>query len=162
MVIVLMGVSGCGKTTVGRLLAESLGWAFHDADEFHPPANIAKMSRKVPLTNDDRRHWLKAISRKIEQCLEGGMPAVITCSALSLWSRDRLGIGRRSGLQLVYLKGSFDLIHDRISARKDHFMPADLLRSQFQTLEEPADATVVDITPPPKQVVQSIRQVLHI
>ena len=147
-VIVLMGVSGSGKSTVGNALASALGWEFRDADSFHPPANIEKMSRGIPLTDADRGPWLAAIAAWIDERLQTGQPGIVSCSALKRAYRQVLLEGR-SGVGLVHLRGDFDLIAARMAARRDHFMPPALLQSQFQTLQapgpdEPALALSVD------------------
>ena len=157
-VIVLMGVSGSGKSTTGRRLGLALGWEFRDADSFHPPANIAKMSRGEPLDDADRAPWLAAIAAWIDRHRGERTEAVVSCSALRRRYRDVL-VGERPDVGLVYLKGSFALIADRLSRRRGHFMPPALLRSQFEALEEPAreeGALVVPVTMPPKRVVERI------
>ena len=157
-VIVLMGVSGCGKSTTGRRLASILDWPFRDADTFHPEANVAKMRSGLPLDDDDRRPWLAAISGWIDERRSAGSTGIVSCSALRRRYRDAL-IGPRPDVGLVYLKGNFPLISDRVSRRRGHFMPPALLRSQFDTLEEPAPderALVVPVRLPPKRVVERI------
>ena len=136
--VVVMGVSGAGKSTVGRLIAARLGCPFRDADSFHPAANIEKMSRGEPLTDDDRWPWLRAIAQWIGEHRAAGTIGVVTCSALKRRYRDLITEGQRADVRLVYLKGGFDLIAARLAARKGHFMPPALLRSQFDALEEPA------------------------
>jgi gluconokinase len=156
-VILLMGVSGCGKTTTGQRLSRVLGWDFRDADSFHPAANVEKMSRGVPLTDEDRWPWLAAIAAWIDERRADGN-AIVSCSALKKSYRDRLLIGRPD-VQLVFLKGSHSLIADRMNRRKGHFMPPALLDSQFATLEEPmADEAplVLEITMPPPRIVERI------
>ena len=163
-VIVLMGVSGCGKSTTGKRLSLALGWPFRDADSFHPPANVAKMSRGQPLDDEDRRPWLTAIAGWIDGHRTAGTCGVVSCSALKRRYRDEL-IGARPDVGLVYLKGSFTLIGDRMSRRKGHFMPPALLRSQFETLEEPGPderALVVPMRLPPKRVVDRIATAFEI
>ena len=135
-VLVLMGVAGSGKTTTGLLLAERLGWPFRDADSFHPPENVEKMSQGVPLTDEDRRPWLAAVASWIDDRLAAGERGVVTCSALKRAYRDVL-IGPRRGVGLVYLKGDRHLIGERLRRRQGHFMPPELLDSQFAALEEP-------------------------
>lgn len=149
-VIVIMGVSGAGKTAVGRLLAERLGWTFCDADDFHPASNIEKMSHNQPLTDDDRRPWLESLRQLVRTSLDSGSNAVLACSALKREYRDYLLIDPR--VRLVYLKGSFSLIQERLSHRHGHFMPAGLLESQFEALEEPPDAITIDITGTPDEI----------
>jgi gluconokinase len=156
--LLLMGVSGVGKTTTGQRLAKKLGWEFRDADDFHPPANIAKMRDGQPLTDEDRWPWLDAIGGWLDQRLDDGGRAIVTCSALKRIYRERL-LFDRPGARLVFLKGSKALIADRISRRTDHFMPPALLESQFNTLEEPRRderAIVVDVSQSPSRVVAHI------
>lgn len=161
MVILLMGVSGSGKTTVGEELARELGWGFRDADEFHPPENVAKMSAGKPLDDHDREPWLAAIRAHIEQTLGRGECGVVTCSALKERYRRALGVNR-PGVKLVHLVGSFDLIYSRMSSRRDHFMKPEMLRSQFAALEPPKQALVVDIGSPVPQTVAEIRRKLEL
>ena len=141
-----MGVSGCGKTAVGQRLAEKLGAAFVDADDLHPPANKARMSARIPLTDADRWPWLEKLRREIIDATPPGRITVLACSALKRAYRHLLMDGVPD-IRLVYLRGSFELISARLAARKGHFMPPDLLRSQFATLEEPdaAEGLTVDI-----------------
>jgi gluconokinase len=157
-VLVLMGVSGSGKTTTGALLAERLGWPFRDADSFHPPANIEKMSRGAPLTDEDRAPWLAAIAAWIDERLERDERGIVSCSALKRAYRDFL-LGGREGVRLVFLKGEKPLIAKRMAARIDHFMPPALLDSQFATLEEPTAGErplVVPVAPKPAEVAEFI------
>jgi carbohydrate kinase (thermoresistant glucokinase family) len=135
-VLVVMGVSGSGKTTVATLLAERLGWPFAEGDDFHPPANVAKMHGGTPLTDADRLPWLQSIAGWIDARRAEGSGGIVSCSALKRAYRDIL-IGTRPDVRLIYVRGSHALIAARISARRDHFMPASLLESQFDTLEEP-------------------------
>ena len=160
-VVIIMGVSGCGKTTVGRALAHELGWRFDDADDFHPPANVAKMSAGVPLTDADRQPWLQAIRRHVEQCLAAGVNAVVTCSALKQTYR-RIIVIDPVRVPVVYLKGSRELLWQRISSRHGHFMKPDMLDSQLADLEEPVHALVVDISPAPEVIVAEIRRGLKL
>jgi carbohydrate kinase (thermoresistant glucokinase family) len=158
LVIVLMGVSGCGKSTTGAALSQRLGWPFRDADSFHPPANVAKMSRGVPLTDEDRWPWLAAIAQWIDERCEAGERGIVSCSALKQAYRRRI-VGARRDVRLVFLKGDMPLIGQRLRGRKHHFMPASLLESQFATLEEPhADerALIVSIAMSPRRVVGTI------
>jgi carbohydrate kinase (thermoresistant glucokinase family) len=152
--IVVMGVSGSGKTTVARLLAERLGWAFAEADEFHSPANVAKMRAGIPLTDDDRAPWLAAIADRIDSARDLNEPIVVTCSALKRRYRDIIA-GSRPDVALVYLKGDYDTIEKRMATRPHHYMPVSLLKSQFEALEEPgADehAIVLDIRRSPEEL----------
>lgn len=135
-IVVVMGVSGSGKSTVARALAEQEGWSMLEGDSFHPPANIAKMKAGAPLTDEDRWPWLRAIAAKADELRAAGQSAVVACSALKRAYRDIL-IGDRPQTVLLYLRGSRELIGERMRARKNHFMPPTLLISQFATLEEP-------------------------
>ncbi len=136
--IVVMGVSGCGKSTVGPLLAARLGWAFEDGDAFHPPANVAKMSAGTPLTDDDRWPWLAAIAARIARARADGSGVVLGCSALKRAYRDALRDGH-GDVRFVHLAGSLELIAARQAARRGHFMPPSLMASQFAALEPPVD-----------------------
>jgi gluconokinase len=135
-VLIVMGVSGCGKSTVGQALGTILGWDFRDGDAFHPPANVAKMKNGTPLTDDDRWPWLDAIARFIDDKRNADSHAIIACSALKRVYRDRLK-GVHGDVMFVHLAGSRDLIEARMAARQNHFMPLGLLDSQFATLEPP-------------------------
>ncbi|WP_428489911.1 gluconokinase [Rhodopila sp.] len=161
-IAVVMGVSGCGKTTIARALAEQEGWILLEGDRFHPAANIAKMEAGSPLTDDDRWPWLRAIAARQDELRAAGKSAVVACSALKRAYRDIL-IGGRTDTVLVYLRGSKPLIAARMKARKDHFMPSGLLDSQFADLQEPsADERpiVVDIGGPVEAVIRdTVRQV---
>jgi gluconokinase len=138
-VAVMMGVSGSGKTTIGKALARNLGWAFQEGDELHPAANIAKMKSGVPLTDHDRAPWLAKVEAWISSALRQGRSGVIACSALKRAYRDQIVAGRAT-VRLVFLQGGHDLIAERLSHRRGHFMPPALLASQFATLEAPAEA----------------------
>lgn len=157
MVVILMGVSGVGKTTVGTRLAEAFDWEFADADEFHPDANIEKMSRGEALTDADRWPWLRAIRDFVRERLANDESAVVTCSALKGAYRDVLLDGNEEA-KLVYLRGSYDLIQRRLESREGHFFDADLLDSQFEALEEPTsdEALIVDVDGSPDAVVHTI------
>jgi gluconokinase len=161
MVIVLMGVAGSGKTTVGRALAAQLGWTFRDADEFHPRTNVEKMSRGTPLTDRDRQPWLAAIRAHIEETLARGDNAVVTCSALKERYR-RIIVPDPARVRLVHLAGDLALIAERMRAREGHFMKAGMLSSQLADLELPRDALSVDIAPPPEAIVAQIRTALSV
>jgi gluconokinase len=157
-VVVVMGVSGSGKSTVGEDLAVRLHAAYQEGDSLHPAANVDKMSHGIPLTDADRRPWLLAIAAVIDGWLERREAGVVTCSALKRAYRDLL-IGKRDGVTLVYLDGSHELIAQRMAARHGHFMPAALLDSQFATLEPPeADESpiVVAVDAPPDAIVEAI------
>jgi 6-phosphogluconate dehydrogenase len=151
MLIVIMGVSGCGKTTVGKKLADRLGWSFYDGDDFHPPANIAKMSAGIPLNDEDRSEWLKALAGLIES----GQNGVMACSALKQAYREQL-CQQSSEVYFVYLKGSFDLIFERLSLRRDHYMKPEMLKSQFAALEEPVGSLTLPISLPVDDLVATI------
>jgi gluconokinase len=137
--LVVMGVSGSGKSTIAEKLAERLGWAFEDGDKFHPASNVAKMRAGHPLTDEDRWPWLQAIAHEIDRLCKAGERAVIACSALKHAYRDILVHGR-SDVRIVFLRGTQALIADRLAKRKGHFMPAGLLDSQFKTLEPPEES----------------------
>lgn len=153
--VIVMGVAGCGKTTVGEALAQHLGWQFYDADGFHPAENVAKMANGTPLTDSDRAPWLAALHALISASLKENRPAVLACSALKESYRQELLEGNE-GVQIVYLKGSYELIWSRISQRKDHYMKPNMLKSQFETLEEPANALTFDVSMPVEGIVQAI------
>lgn len=159
MIILIMGVSGSGKTTVAKRLAESLSWKFADADDFHPQENIEKMRCGIALSDADRIPWLQKIQDIIQQSLSENINLVFTCSALKESYRQKLLISQEN-VKLVYLKGSFELIQKRLQERKDHFMSEKLLKSQFDILEEPVDAIVVDISQPLELIVEDIREKL--
>jgi gluconokinase len=161
MVVVLMGVSGAGKTTIGRLLADALEWEFHDADNLHSDANKMKMASGIALTDLDRVPWLASIRELIAKSLARNTNLVLACSALKQSYRDQLAVDPERA-KIVYLKGSRELIGARIADRKLHFMNKDLLDSQFETLEEPDDAIVVDVAATPEPIVETIRKQLGI
>ena len=158
MVILLMGVTGSGKTTVGLALAESLAWQFADADDFHSPANVAKMQAGIPLDDADRMPWLASLRDAIEGWLRGGTDVVLACSALKQAYREELLVSPDA--RVVYLRGSSDLIAHRLSQRHGHYMDPNLLASQIATLEEPRDAIVVDVGEDVSEIVNKIREAL--
>jgi gluconokinase len=163
-VVIVMGVSGCGKTTVGELLASRLQWEFEDADRFHPASNVDKMHKGIPLTDEDRGPWLDAIAAWIDKTRHAGRHGVIACSALKRRYRDVL-IGNRAGVRLVSLQGSETLIASRIATRDEHFMPRSLLHSQFDALEEPGpdeNPIIVSIESKPDEIVARIIAALNI
>jgi gluconokinase len=163
-VVIVMGVSGSGKSTIGALLAQRLHWEFEDADWFHPASNVDKMHSGIPLTDEDRWPWLRAIAAWIDQTRRAGGHGVIPCSALKRRYRDIL-IGDRGDVRLVYLKGSETLIARRIATRHEHFMPQSLLHSQFEALEEPGadeNPIVVSIEPLPREIVARILSELNV
>jgi gluconokinase len=153
--VILMGVSGSGKTSVGTLLAHQLGWSFYDADAFHPPENVAKMTSGIPLDDADRLPWLAALHGLISTGLKENRPGVLACSALKESYRRKLLEGNQ-GILVVYLKGSYELIWSRMADRKDHFMKPQMLKSQFESLEEPTGALILDISKPVEELVQKI------
>ena len=157
MVVVVMGVSGAGKTTVGKLLAAALGFDFLDADELHSRQNVEKMARGVPLTDADRAGWLKLVRNRVETYLKEGREAVVACSALREDYRDYLRVDPQA-VQFVYLKGEYPLLKERLDQRRHHFMPPGLLLSQLDTLEDPNDALIIGIDQPPEQLVKEIRR----
>lgn len=152
---IVMGVSGCGKSSVGQTLASRLGWSFYDADDFHPPENVAKMANGTPLDDSDRAPWLSALHDLISSSLREDKPGVLACSSLKERYRQQLLDGNES-VQIVYLKGSYDLIWSRMSARKDHYMKPHMLKSQFEALEEPSNALTMDISMSIDDIVQEI------
>lgn len=160
MVIILMGVTSSGKTTVGLILAKSLGYEFFDADDFHPRANIDKMSRGIPLDDADRQPWLETLRDLVCRCLAEPTDAVLACSALKEGYRRYLASDPQ--VRLVYLKADQDLIRERLLQRRGHFMSPALLESQFATLEEPKDALWVDASLAPGEIVATIRRQLQI
>lgn len=161
-VLVLMGVSGCGKSTVAGIVASRLGWELGEGDDLHPPANVAKMHRGEPLTDHDRAPWLRAVSQWITEHTDAAKPAVITCSALRRSYRDVL---RNEHVVFVLLDGTFDQIAGRLAKRHGHYMPASLLQSQFDALERPGPderSLVVDITPSAPEQAAHIIAELHL
>jgi gluconokinase len=152
---IIMGVSGSGKSVVGKALAQNLGWDFFDADDFHPPANVAKMASGIPLDDSDRAPWLDSLHSLISSSLKADRPAVLACSALKERYRRHLMNGNDS-VQLVYLKGSYDMIWSRMIVRAGQYMKSPMLQSQFNTLEEPANAITVDISLSVEEIIKNI------
>jgi carbohydrate kinase (thermoresistant glucokinase family) len=159
MIVLVMGVSGSGKTTIGESLAKALGWRYVEADDFHPQANVDKMAAGIPLDDADRWPWLDAINRALLALQKEGVSVVLGCSALKQVYRKRLSNDLRD-FKVVYLRGDFELIEKRVKARTHRYMPASLLKSQFETLEEPRDALVVDISGKPGETVAKIETAL--
>jgi gluconokinase len=162
-IVIVMGVSGCGKSTIGARLASRLRWEFEDADWFHPDSNVDKMHNGIPLTDEDRWPWLDAIAAWIDKTRRAGGHGVIACSALKRRYRDVL-IGDRPDVRLVYLKGDETLIARRVATRHEHFMPTSLLHSQFEELEEPGPdekPIIVSIEPKPPEIVVRILSAMN-
>ena len=160
MFVLLMGVAGSGKTTVGRRLASELGWKFYDADDLHPRANIEKMRRGLPLDDSDRGPWLEALRELVRDGLARDEHAVLACSALKESYRRRLLLDER--VRLVYLKGEAGLIRERLRGRRGHFMKPEMLDSQLAALEEPEHAVRVDVAAPADEIVRTIRDRLGV
>jgi gluconokinase len=158
MIVIVMGVVGAGKTTVGRLLAEQLGWQFADADDFHPASNVEKIRHGISLNDDDRQPWLASLRNAITAWIAQHRNVVLACSALKRSYRQELVVGPE--VRFVYLKGSADLIADRLRARHGHFAGEQILASQFADLEEPNEAVTVEIDSTPNQIVAEIRKKL--
>jgi len=162
MVVIIFGVSGAGKTTIGQALAEELGWRFYEADDFHSQANIDKMRQGVPLTNEDRWPWLESLRQLIKRCLAADENAVLACSALKGAYRRHLRVG--DNVKLVFLRGNYELIANQLRQRHGHFMNPALLQSQFADLEEPQateHAVVIDLGRSPRELVQEIKHKLR-
>jgi gluconokinase len=158
MIVIVMGVVGAGKTTVGRLLAEQLGWEFADADDFHPPSNVEKIRRGIALNDEDRKPWLERLSAAITQWIAEHRNVLLACSALKRRYRQELAVGPE--VRFVYLKGSAELIAERLRARQGHFAGEQILASQLADLEEPQEAVAVEIASPPQHIVAEIRKKL--
>jgi len=156
MIIIIMGVAGSGKTTIGSLLADELGWAFYDADDFHSEANRTKMSQGTALTDEDRADWLLSLKDLIVQNIQQNISAVLACSALKNSYRNILKLNER--VKFIYLRGIYEQIKTRLNNRSGHYMSADMLGSQFQTLEEPQDIFTVDIANTPQDILTLIRK----
>ena len=155
-----MGVAGVGKTTVGQSLAHELGWRFVDADDFHSAANVAKMRAGIPLTDDDRAPWLQALHDAVRTWVAGSENVVLACSALKASYREQLAVS--TSVKLVYLRAPEAIVAERLAERRHAYMNPQLLHSQFETLEEPANAVVVDATKTPEQIVATIRSQLQV
>ena len=155
MIVVLMGPMGCGKTTLGILLSEKLGWNFYDGDDYHPPANKKKMGAGIPLDDNDREPWLKTLAQLINEHKEQERSMILACSALKETYRQLLGIDQKTVVS-VYLKGSKDVLKNHLAGRSHEYMDDDLLLSQLRTLEEPTSGIVVDVSGTPEETVQDI------
>jgi len=160
MIVIVMGVVGAGKTTVGKLLASELGWQFADADDFHPASNVEKISHGIPLTDEDREPWLDRLRRAILKWVSDGQSTVLACSALKRSYRARLQAAPE--VRFVFLKGSAALIAQRLRERHGHFAGEAILASQLADLEQPEDAVTVDISGAPEQIVDQIRKALSL
>ena len=158
--LIVMGVSGCGKTSVGKSLAEQLGWDFYDADDFHPPINVQKMAKGIPLNDSDRAPWLASLHDLISSSLKTNKHGVLACSALKERYRQQL-MKDNEEVQLVYLKGSYDLVWSRMSTRKDHYMKPEMLRSQFEVLEEPVSALTFDVSTAVNEIVSKVLEQMN-
>jgi gluconokinase len=158
VIVIVFGVSGAGKTTIGKLLAEKLGWRFYEADDFHSRANIEKMRQGIPLTDEDRWPWLKSLREQIMHSLAAKQNAVLACSALKRVYRERLRVSH--DVKFVFLRGDYALIEQQLRRRRGHFMNADLLQSQVADLEEPEPgegAMTIELGPTPEQLVEKIK-----
>lgn len=160
MIVIIMGVVGSGKTTIGQLLAQALGWEFADADDFHPLSNIEKIRRGIPLNDQDREPWLNQLHQAITGWISHGRNVVLACSALKRNYRQKLHAGPE--VRFVYLKGTAALIADRLRARHGHFADEKILASQLADLEEPESALTVDIAETPAHIVDKIRKALAV
>ena len=161
IVIVLMGVSGSGKSTVGTALADILGWQFYEGDDFHSESNVKKMAQGIPLTDEDREPWLANLHDLIAEQIALEKPAIIACSALKQNYRDQL-LEDNEGTMIVYLRGDYELIDQRMQKRQKHYMKADMLQSQFDALEEPENAIVVSIEVGIDKIVDEIITTLNV
>ena len=163
MVVIIFGVSGSGKTTIGQLLAQELGWRFYEADDLHSPANVEKMRRGVPLTDQDRWPWLESLRELIKRCVATGEDAVLACSALKEEYRRYLQVNAE--VKLIFLRGEYPLIAKQLRRRRGHFMNPGLLQSQFADLEEPQPgeaSIVIELGRSPRKLVQEIKSKLRI
>ena len=155
MIVLVMGVAGAGKTTIGEALARRLGWRFIDADDYHPPQNVAKMKAGIPLEDVDRWPWLEGLNKELRRLDTGFQDAVLACSALKNIYRERLAQGIPHFI-VVHLHGDFALIRERVNNRSHRYMPATLLESQFAALEPPADAITIDVAATPDECIENI------
>ena len=163
MIVIVFGVSGAGKTTIGKLLAQELGWRFYEADDFHSQANIEKMRSGIPLTDEDRWPCLENLRQLIKRSLEAGENAVLACSALKRAYRERLRVSDE--VKFVFLRGDYALIEKQLRQRRGHFMNPELLRSQFTDLEEPKsdeDVVTIELGRTPERIVDDIKTKLHL
>ncbi len=156
MVVVVMGVSGCGKSVIGQGLAKALGWEFKDADSLHSAANVEKMRQGHPLNDADRMPWLQSVAAVIAQWVAENKQGVVACSSLKLEYRQIIAGTALQTVKFAYLKGSYELFEKRLAQRKDHFMKANMLKSQFETLEEPEDAIIVDASLPVDTIIEQL------
>ncbi len=159
--IVLMGPMGCGKSTIGELLAKELGWPFYDADDFHPNKNVEKMRAGIALNDEDRKPWLQRLHDKIQSLIMHKRNAIFACSALKQTYRDAIGVNQKT-VKTVYLKGSYKLLRKRVEQRQHPYMDKNLLKSQLKTLEEPKNGLWVDISPVPEIIVSTIIKSLNL
>ena len=162
MVVIIFGVSGAGKTTIGQLLAQELGWRFYEADDFHPRVNIKKMREGVPLTDEERWPWLESLHELVNRCIAAGEDAVLACSALKKAYRRYLRVN--ADVKLVFLRGDYELIANQLRHRRGHFMNPMLLQSQFADLEEPQPAeraVVIELGRSPRELVREIKRKLR-
>ncbi len=163
MIVIVFGVSGAGKTTIGKLLSEQLGWKFYEADDFHPNANIEKMHSGRPLSDEDRWPWLDRLREQIVRSIAGKENAVLACSALKRAYRERLRVGE--DVRFVFLRGDYMLIENQLRRRRGHFMNPELLKSQFADLEEPGqgeDVLTIELGRTPEELVDEIKTQLHL
>ncbi len=155
-VIIMMGVSGCGKTTVGQLVAGHLQCEFVEGDEYHSPENVAKMGSGKPLNDEDRFEWMETLNAKISEILSEGRSGVLACSALKDKHRKALALGWETQVLYIHIQGSFETIHQRMEARKNHYMKAGMLKSQFEALEPPENVPTYDLLLPPEEIAGKI------